>query len=201
MMRWFRRIVYVLIALLALWAFFMWRETFRPVRPAVVAVLATTVPALALNVAPAVTAAPTFYPVVKVVDGDTIKVLRDGVTTTVRLIGADTPEVVDPRKPVQCFGSEASAEAKRLIAASGDEVRLESDPTQAAYDQYGRLLAYAYLQDGTLLEEHLINTGFAREYTFKGSVYEFQPQFRAAQVAARASKLGLWSRATCNGGR
>ena len=157
--------------------------------------------ALAPNIVPAVTAALTFYPVVKVVDGDTIKVLRSGATTTVRLIGADTPEVVDPRKPVQCFGPEASAETKRLIAASADEVRLEPDPTQAAYDQYGRLLAYAYLQDGTLLDEQLIAAGFAREYTFKNRPYEFQSQFRAAQANARTANLGFWSPATCNGGR
>ena len=42
--------------------------------------------------------------VTKVVDGDTIWVDDNGTRLKVRLIGMDTPEVVDPRKPVQCFG-------------------------------------------------------------------------------------------------
>lgn len=49
--------------------------------------------------------------VMKVVDGDTLK-LSDG--QTVRLIGVDTPETVHPTKPVQYFGKEASAFTKRL---------------------------------------------------------------------------------------
>src|SRR3989344_1446490 len=44
------------------------------------------------------------YTVVKVIDGDTISIIKNGKTVTLRLIGLDTPETVDPRKPVQCFG-------------------------------------------------------------------------------------------------
>src|SRR3989338_2802421 len=56
------------------------------------------------------------YSVVSVVDGDTVKLSIDGTTQTIRLIGLDTPETVDPRKPVQCFGKEASNKAKELLA-------------------------------------------------------------------------------------
>lgn len=42
----------------------------------------------------------------RVIDGDTIAIQGIG---TVRLIGVDTPETVDPRKPVERFGQEASA--------------------------------------------------------------------------------------------
>ena len=55
------------------------------------------------------------YPVVRVIDGDTIVADVSGHNITVRLIGADTPETVDPRKPIQCFGPEASAQAKRCL--------------------------------------------------------------------------------------
>src|SRR3989344_2606113 len=55
------------------------------------------------------------YSVVSVVDGDTVKLSIDGTTKTIRLIGLDTPETVDPRKPVQCFGKEASNKAKELL--------------------------------------------------------------------------------------
>ena len=53
--------------------------------------------------------------VTQVVDGDTIKVRLQGREYTLRLIGMDTPETVDPRKSVQCYGPEASNFAKRLL--------------------------------------------------------------------------------------
>ena len=46
--------------------------------------------------------------VVRVIDGDTIVVQVNGHPETVRLIGVDTPETKDPRKPVEYFGKEAS---------------------------------------------------------------------------------------------
>ena len=66
---------------------------------------------------------------------------RRGRDERVRLIGIDTPETVDPRKPVQCFGKEASDHTKALLPA-GTAVRLERDAE--ARDRYDRLLAYVY---------------------------------------------------------
>jgi|SRR5215216_1170712 len=74
------------------------------------------------------TAQYTYYPVTDVVDGDTIKVRMSGKEETLRLIGIDTPETVDPRKSVQCFGKEASNKARELL--SGKNVRIEMDATQ-----------------------------------------------------------------------
>jgi len=74
---------------------------------------------------------------------------------TMRLIGINTPETVDPRKPVECFGREASAEAKRLL--TGQRVRIELDPSQNTYDRYGRLLGYVFVRDverGALEDMH-----------------------------------------------
>lgn len=56
-----------------------------------------------------------FYPVVRVIDGDTVNLNIEGNIETVRLIGLDTPESVDPRKPVQCFGKEASKKAEDIL--------------------------------------------------------------------------------------
>ena len=42
--------------------------------------------------------------VTRVVDGDTIKVVLDGLEVTVRLIGVDTPETVHPAKAVEAYG-------------------------------------------------------------------------------------------------
>jgi micrococcal nuclease len=137
------------------------------------------------------------FDVVDVVDGDTVKVrLANSQVETVRLIGIDTPEVVDPRTPVQCFGREASARAKELL--SGQRVRVEQDPTQDTRDRYGRLLAYIWLEDGTLVNKQMIADGYAVEYTYDRP-YQYQADFKAAQQQARDAQRGLWAPDTCNG--
>jgi micrococcal nuclease len=136
------------------------------------------------------------YPVVRVIDGDTVEIERDGTHTKVRLIGIDTPEVVDPRKPVQCFGREASHQAHILL--DGARVFIETDPSQNTYDKYGRLLAYVFLPDGTFINEYMIAEGYAHEYTYD-LPYKYQTEFKAAEKSARESHKGLWAPETCNG--
>jgi micrococcal nuclease len=136
------------------------------------------------------------YKVTKVIDGDTLQVQSNGTTETVRLIGVDTPETVDPRKPVQCYGPEASAETKRLL--EGKQVTLEADPSQGDRDKYGRLLRYVYWFTNTeylLVNEALIFNGFGREYTYDNP-YQYQKLFKASQDSAQANKRGLWG--ACN---
>jgi endonuclease YncB( thermonuclease family) len=55
------------------------------------------------------------FTVVRVVDGDTIQVDANGQRLKIRMIGLDAPETVDPRKPLQCFGLEASSQAKSIL--------------------------------------------------------------------------------------
>jgi micrococcal nuclease len=135
----------------------------------------------------------------RVIDGDTIVISEEGHNETVRLLGIDTPETVDPRKPVQCFGEEASAETKSLL--DGREVTLQSDPTQSDRDKYGRLLRYVFRADGLFVDEYLVKQGFAREYTYFGVPYKYQTAFRADQSAAQLAGLGLWATSTCDGKR
>jgi micrococcal nuclease len=127
---------------------------------------------------------------------DTIKINMNGKTETLRLIGIDTPETVDPRKPVQCFGKEASNKAKELL--SGKKVRIELDPTQGERDKYDRLLAYVYRDDGLFYNKYMIEQGYAHEYTYN-TPYKYQAEFKAAQKSAQANQAGLWSPTTCNG--
>lgn len=159
------------------------------------AVMPAKHPASAASAA-AASGGPALYPVIKVVDGDTIEVQEDGTIVKVRLIGIDTPEVVDPRKVVQCFGREASNEAHRML--DGQSVSLETDPSQDTHDKYGRLLAYAYLPDGTFFNEHMISAGFAHEYAYRFP-YKYQKRFKAAEKAAREAQRGLWAPDTCAG--
>ena len=137
-----------------------------------------------------------YYSVVKVVDGDTIDVVIDGTTERLRLIGINTPETVDPRKTVQCFGKEASGKAKSLL--TGAKVSLEQDSSQGERDTYGRLLVYVFLEDGTHFNQYMIAEGYAHEYTYR-IPYKYQAEFKAAQASARANEKGLWSSSTCGG--
>jgi micrococcal nuclease len=130
------------------------------------------------------------FAVTKVVDGDTIWVRTGPTRVKVRLIGLDTPETVDPRKPVQCFGPEASRRAQQLLERQ--RVFLEFDPSQGQVDRYGRALAYVWLPDGRLFNEVMIAEGFATEYTYDRA-YKYQRDFRSAQAAAQSAKRGLWS--------
>ena len=134
--------------------------------------------------------------VTSVVDGDTLKVSIGGAEKTIRLIGIDTPETVDPRKPVQCFGKEASNKAKATL--TGKMVRLESDATQGDLDKYDRLLRYVFLEDGTFFNKMMIEQGYAHEYTYN-LPYKYQMEFKAAETAARQAQLGLWNPSTCGG--
>lgn len=146
--------------------------------------------------APATEQGKTLYQVLKVVDGDTVAVQIDGKQEVLRLIGINTPETVDPRKPVQCFGTEASAKAKEIL--TGKQVSLEADDSQSDRDKYGRLLRYIYLEDGTNFNKLMIDEGYAYEYTY-GTPYKYQADFKDAQQKAKESKKGLWAEDTCNG--
>lgn len=136
------------------------------------------------------------YKVVKVVDGDTVSVEINGEKETLRLIGIDTPETVDPRKPVQCFGKEASNKAKELL--SYKRIYLEADATQGDRDKYGRMLRYVILEDGTNFNEFMVREGYAHEYTYN-TPYKYQEKFKEMERQAREAKKGLWAEDTCNG--
>lgn len=139
---------------------------------------------------------PDTYTVAKVVDGDTLDIVMTGKAVRVRLIGLDTPEIVDPRKPVQCFAREASGKAKQTL--NGQSVRIETDPSQDTYDTYGRLLAYVYLSDGILFNKYMVAEGYGHEYTYR-LPYKYQADFKAAEKSARENKKGLWADDMCAG--
>lgn len=134
--------------------------------------------------------------VLRVVDGDTVSIRIHDTEETVRLIGIDAPESVDPRRPVECFGVEASLRLKELLPEKID-VYVASDSTQDTRDKYGRLLAYLYLPSGDLVNMRMITEGYAHEYTYQ-TPYIHQEAFRRAEGAAKATYAGLWSKTACN---
>lgn len=129
------------------------------------------------------------WKVTRVVDGDTIK-FENG--ETVRYIGIDTPETVDPRRAVGCFGKEASDKNKELVL--GKEVRLVKDVSET--DTYKRLLRYVYVED-IFVNEYLVREGFARASSYPPDV-RHGDLFRDAEREAREAKRGLWADGVCD---
>lgn len=127
--------------------------------------------------------------VVDVVDGDTVEVRVDGRVEAVRLLGIDTPETVDPHRPVGCFGPEASARTAELLPV-GTAVSLERDVE--GRDHFGRLLAYVFRAgDGTFVNEALVAEGYAEVLVIDPN-RAYADRLRAAEAAARAAGAGLW---------
>ena len=124
------------------------------------------------------------------VDGDTIKVSMAGTTYTVRYIGIDTPETVDPNSPVMWMGPEASSANERLVA--GQTVTLERDVSET--DRFGRLLRYVWLstpKGWLLVNEELVRLGYASSSSYPPDV-RYQDRFVAAQRKAAEAGRGLW---------
>jgi micrococcal nuclease len=133
---------------------------------------------------------PALYRVVKVIDGDTIKVDIGGEIETVRLIGIDTPEIANPYNPREdYFGPEAARYANQLLERQ--LVYLIPDPMQSNRDKYNRLLRYVFLEDGTLINAKLVKEGFAFNYIYEP--FQFMKQFDYLEKQAKENRTGLWS--------
>lgn len=131
--------------------------------------------------------------VVRVIDGDTIEIEQGGSRFKLRYIGVDTPETVDPKRPLGCFGKEASNENRRLV-----ELRLiEMEKDISDTDKFGRLLRYVYLKldDGNKLfvNDYLIRQGFGYAATFPPDV-KYAARFQEAQREAEENQRGLWEK-------
>jgi micrococcal nuclease len=151
------------------------------------------------------------YQVTRVVDGDTIEIKRlDGENVLdleekvkVRLIGINSPESVDPRRPVECFGKDAKEFMRDL--AEDKVAAVEIDPSQTKVDKYGRLLAYIFIKNSgvkgenvVFINEEALKEGYAYEYTYEYP-YKYKQNFKSLEAIARANKVGLWDINTCNG--
>jgi len=132
--------------------------------------------------------------VTSVIDGDTLDVAVGGRPDRVRLLGVDTPETVDPHRPVGCYGPEAAAFTKRRL--TGRTVGLRFDRQRR--DRYGRLLAYVEVDDRRFNDE-LLAGGYAR-------LLVIPPNGRHGRVmldeelAARRAGRGLWGACSPAGG-
>lgn len=126
--------------------------------------------------------------VTRVVDGDTIDVRdSEGTIERVRFIGIDTPETVDERKPMQCYGPEASTRMKELL--EGESVELSRKPEEDR-DDYNRLLRYVFLREEDIGAQ-MIEEGFARSVCIPFPHPKCE-EYAALEKSARAEKRGRW---------
>ena len=127
------------------------------------------------------------YKVVRVIDGDTVKIDYNGKATNVRLIGVDTPETVHPNKPVEEYGKEASNFTKNLLLGESVYLRFDIDKT----DKYGRLLAYLYrAPDGLFVNLEIVRQGYGHAYT--QFPFKHMELFRHYGNRARTAGKGLY---------
>jgi endonuclease YncB( thermonuclease family) len=125
-------------------------------------------------------------------DGDTV-VLADG--RRVRYTGINAPEVAHEDRPPERFGPEARDFNRKLVYKK--KVRLEFD--REKYDQYGRVLAYVFLQDGTFVNAELVKGGYAY-YVFRRPNTKYDSQLLRLQREAMAKRVGMWERFPDQGG-
>ena len=205
-----KRLVSLLCSLAAL-ALLTWgvgSRAFDPVRPAPAALsgveTASGTPAEQANACASGVCATTGTTrtnafVVSVVDGDTIHAVIDGdpTTATIRLLGINTPETVDPRRPVECYGKEASAHMHAF--ADGQRVLLTPDPQADERDKYGRLLRNLILADGTDVNAAMVRDGYAYAYLSFPLNPARKSELKKLENDARMAGRGLWDPQTCNG--
>lgn len=126
--------------------------------------------------------------VVRVVDGDTAVVEFGGREERLRYIGIDTPESVQPGRPVECFGPEASRRNTDLVAGRRVQLEIGAEPR----DRYGRLLAYVRIGE-RMVNEELLRGGYATVLTIPPND-RYADRFDRAEAAAQRSGQGLWTR-------
>lgn len=128
--------------------------------------------------------------VVKVTDGDTLKVRIRGVgIRDVRILGIDTPEVYGHR---ECGGVDASARMA-VLAPVGSRVVLTSDSTQADRDRYGRWLRYV-ARAGRDVGRAQVRAGLATTYVYRDDPFVRAGEYRRVEARARRAGRGSWSR-------
>ena len=118
--------------------------------------------------------------VIEVVDGDTIRVDIGGEVRPLRYIGIDAPEAD------QWMGPQASQANTDLVG--GRTVTLEKDVSET--DQYGRLLRYVYLAEGTFVNAELVRLGYAWAVEYPPDV-RYQALLLQMEQEARENDRGI----------
>ncbi|NLZ80270.1 MAG: thermonuclease family protein, partial [Clostridiales bacterium] len=138
--------------------------------------------------------------ITRVVDGDTVVVLRDGEEERIRLIGIDTPESVHPDKEKNTDIGELASEYTEDLLKEEMTVYIEFDKTER--DFFGRLLAYVWLEDKVSptkkrdIKKYMVNAillqeGYAIAHKYPPNIKNHE-LFSELQEKAKKEEMGLW---------
>ncbi len=126
----------------------------------------------------------------KIYDGDTILISLNGKQERIRFTGINTPEIDHPKyhKKGEFFGPEAKRHLNKILRKHKIS-RLEFDVNKR--DKYHRMLAYIFLDNGKMLNELMVEDGFAYVYNFPPNV-KYTAVFNSAEAYAKRKHLGIW---------
>ena len=143
------------------------------------------------------------------VDGDTVRVLIDGKSESIRILGLDTEESkAGGDKPLTPWGKKAAEHAAELLSP-GKTLTLDFDAPEDGEldvnfsrfrDNFGRLLALVVV-DGVDFQEHMIGSGYSPYFVKYGDVRTpgYHRLYLAAERAAQSRRTGLWDQVAVNG--
>jgi micrococcal nuclease len=120
-----------------------------------------------------------------VTDGDTLRVLVDGRSEPLRLVGMNAPE------QHECLAAEATAYLSQLT--EGRSLTLLGDVSDR--DQYDRLLRYVWAGD-VFLNEALVRSGLAIARRYPPDL-AYSDLFDQAQAEAQQAQRGMWAADAC----
>lgn len=127
------------------------------------------------------------------VDGDTAKFKINEEQITVRFLGINTKETVDPKRGEEAWGKEASDFTKEKLEKA-TKIELEFDDIADKKDKYDRYLAWIWIDD-ELLQDLLVENGLAETYMLQNN-YKYAGMLQESEEIAKNDKFGIWSEET-----
>ena len=140
--------------------------------------------------------------VINVIDGDTVSVFFEGQEESIRLIGIDTSESWENEKVIRdaqrygitvdqmiALGNIATTFVEVLIKP-GDTLIIEFDKQKR--DVYGRLLGFVFLENGIMLNEEILRSGYAEIITIPPNV-KYIKELYNAYLEAKENRKGFWN--------
>jgi len=127
---------------------------------------------------------------ISTVDGDTAKFKMKNEQVTVRFLGINTKETVDPEIGEEEWGKEGSDFTKETLK-NATKIELEFDNSADKKDKYNRYLAWIWV-DGELLQNLLVKNGLAETYMLQNN-YRYAGMLQESEQIAKNNKLGIWS--------
>lgn len=125
----------------------------------------------------------------KVVDGDTIKVLYNGKEETLHYLLIDTPNTKS--SCTQPYAKDATERNEELVLGKTLQIKFEQDHKKRDAD--GDLIAYVFADD-LLVQKKLLDEGYALLTAVDNVSYEYLDLFTKAQQNAQKQKLNVWSK-------